>query len=345
MSTLLTAPVILGFDDYFTAILGLLAGLGALLIGFKMMSENMEKIASGGLKKMFSSVSKSKLAGVGIGAGATAIVQSSSATTVMIVGFVNVGIMSLSQATAMIMGCNIGTTITAHLAAIASLEFDFIQIATILAVVGIFMDMLAKKDGVKTVGLILAGLGLVFIGLDGMGNAMSVFKDSPEIRYALEVVDNPFLLLLIGLGVTAIIQSSSATTSIVIAMAASGLIIGTSSTSVLYLVLGTNIGTCVTALLSSIGASRNALRACLIHLMFNVFGSVIFFILIAVWDAIVAPFGANFMDMTIGAIFPLPETQIAVFHTLFNVVCTAIFLPISELFVKLSGIIVPERKQ
>ncbi len=347
MSTLLLA-VELGFNDYFSAIIGLLAGLGALLIGFKLLSDNMEKVASGGLKKMFSSVSKSKLAGVGIGAAATAIVQSSGATTVMIVGFVNVGIMSLQQATAMIMGANIGTTITAHIATLSFLDFGFsidvIEIATALTVIGIFMNMLAKKDVVKTVGLILGGLGLVFMGLDSMGASMKIFSEVPAVADLIASANNPFLLLLIGLVSTALIQSSSAITSIVISMVGSGLAIGSGSTAVLYLVLGTNIGSCVTAMMSVIGASRNAIRAGIIHLMFNVFGSTLFFIFLAVWDAIAAPFGTNFMDMTIGLIFPDPAQQIAIFHTFFNLVCTALFLPFTNLFVKLSGIIVPEKK-
>ncbi len=339
-------------NECFEAIIGLLAGLGALLIGFKMLSDNMEKIASGGLKKMFSKVSKSKLAGVGIGAGATAIIQSSSATTVMVVGFVNVGIMSLFQATSVIMGANIGTTITAHIASLSFLnfggviEFDIVLIATALTVVGIFMDMLGKKDNVKTIGLILAGLGLVFVGLENMSAAMKVFRTDPNITGAIASVQNPFFALLVGGLVTALVQSSSAVTSIIISMVGSSLAFGAEgSSTVLFLIMGTNIGTCVTAILSAIGASRNAVRACVIHLMFNTFGTLLFFPIIAVWDAIAAGGGQTFMSMTFGSWFADPAQQIAMFHTFFNVICTLIFLPFSELFVKLSGIIIPEKEE
>lgn len=346
MSTLL-ASTALDFNDYFSAVIGLLAGLGALLIGFKLLSDNMEKIASGGLKKMFSKVSKSKLAGVGIGAAATAIVQSSGATTVMIVGFVNVGIMSLYQATAMIMGANIGTTITAHIASLDGLDFgfsiDIVEIATAFTVVGIFMNMLCKKDSLKTIGLILGGLGLVFVGLEGMSASMKVFSEVEGVKDLLANIDNPFLLLLVGVISTALIQSSSATTSIVLTMANAGLMMGSNATGVIYFILGTNIGSCVTAMMSCIGANRNAVRTSVIHLMFNVLGAALFFILLNIWDIIVAP--SNFMDMTIGAIFSNPGQQIAVFHTLFNLTCTALFLPFVGVFVKLSGLIVPEKKE
>lgn len=320
--------------DYFLSVVALLAGLGTFLLGFKLLGDNMEKLASGGLKRMFNKTAKSRLAGVGIGAAATVIVQSSSVTTVMVVGFVNAGIMTLYQATAIIMGCNIGTTITGHIASLQTV--DLIEIATILTVVGVFMDMFSKNDKVKTIGFTLAGLGLVFVGLGIMGDSMSGFSESDSIKQAFQVVDNPFLLLLIGIGVTAVVQSSSAVTTIVITMAAEGLMIGSGGNSVLYLILGTNIGTCVTALLSSIGAGRNAKRACMIHLLFNTFGAVIFLILLLCWP--------SFMDMTLGTWFTDPGRQIAMFHTFFNVICTIIFLPFVNVFVKVSGILVPEKK-
>ncbi|MBQ9081824.1 MAG: Na/Pi cotransporter family protein, partial [Clostridia bacterium] len=294
---------------------------------------------------MFGKVSKSKLAGVGIGAGATAIIQSSSATTVMVVGFVNVGIMSLYQATSVIMGANIGTTITAHIASLAFLDFDIVQTATALTVVGIFMEMLCKKDSLKTIGLILAGLGLVFVGLEGMGGSMSIFSEDINVRNLISGVELPVVALLVGIIVTALVQSSSAVTSIIISMVGSNLAFGAEgSSTVLFLILGTNIGTCVTAILSAIGASRNAKRACVIHLMFNTFGSLLFFPLIAIWDAVAAPSGGTFMSMTFGAWFASPAQQIAMFHTFFNVLCTLIFLPFTNVFVKLSGLIIREKK-
>ena len=244
----------------FLSIIALFAGLGAFLFGFKVLSDNIEKLASDKLRSWFDKTGKSRLAGVGIGAGVTAIIQSSSATTVMVVGFVNVGLMSLFQATTVIMGANIGTTITAHIASMVSIPF--IEIITALTVVGVFMDMLSKNEKVKIVGLMLAGLGLVFLGLEYMSLAMKDFSKMPAVSNFLQSVDNRFILLLAGAVITAIVQSSSAVTSLVISMAAQGLVIGNPANSgVLFLILGSNIGTCITAILSSIGANTNAKRA------------------------------------------------------------------------------------
>ncbi len=320
--------------DYFYAVISLLAGLGAFLMGFKILSENTEKLADSKLKKLFNKTAKSKLVGVGIGAVATAVVQSSSATTVMVVGFVNAGIMSLMQATAIIMGANIGTTITAQIVALES--FDLVKIAMVLTLVGVFMNMFFKTDKVKTIGSALSGLGLVFLGLNVMSQAMEIFRESEIIVHAFTVIKNPFLLLLIGLGVTAIVQSSSAVTTIIIAIVAQDIVIGNGGNSVLYVVLGTNIGTCVTAIISAIGASANAKRASLIHLMFNVFGSIIMMIVMLCWP--------SFMDSTFASWFTYPATQIAMFHTFFNVFATIIFLPFSKWFVRLSEILIKDKK-
>ena len=269
-----------------------------------------------------------------IGAGVTAIIQSSSATTVMVVGFVNVGLMSLYQATAIIMGANIGTTITAQIASLQA--FNFIGFITVFTCVGVFMEMLSKNEKVKTVGLMLAGLGLVFLGLECMSGAMEIFRDSLKFREFLQSVGNPFLLLLIGVGFTALVQSSSAVTSIVIVMVGSGMTIGNGGNDVLFLILGSNIGTCITAILSSIGANTNAKRASLIHLMFNVFGSVIFTIFLLCWP--------SFMDMTLARWFTAPETRVAMFHTFFNVICTIIFLPFTKVFVKIATTVIRDKK-
>ncbi len=320
-------------EQYILAFIDLFAGLGAFLLGFKLLSDNMEKLASGALKKMFSKTDKNKLVGVGIGAASTAIVQSSAVTTVMVVGFVNMGIMSLYQATAIIMGANIGTTITAQIAALQS--FDIIHYVTLLTAVGMFMTMFSKNDKVKSLGFILAGLGLVFVGLQCMSNSMSIFKHSEEIKGILQSLNNPFLLLLFGIATTALVQSSSVITTIVISMVGQGLVIGTGCNDVLFLILGTNIGSCITALISSIGTNRNAKRACIIHLMFNTFGAVLFTILLLIWR--------NFMDMTFVVWFSEPSQQIAMFHTFFNVICTLIFLPFINVFVYLSGLIIPEK--
>lgn len=326
---------VLGAMDYTLSVVSLLAGLGAFLFGFKVLSDNIEKLATNRLRSWFDKTGKSRLAGVGIGTAVTAIIQSSSATTVMVVGFVNAGLMSLFQATTVIMGANIGTTITAYIASMA--EIPLIEFVTAFTCVGVFMNMLCKSDKVKTIGLMLAGLGLVFLGLEYMSGAMSIYKDSPEFKNFLTTVSNPFLLLIIGLIFTAIVQSSSAVTSLIIVMVGQGLVIGDGGNDVLFLVLGSNIGTCITAILSSIGANANAKRASLIHLMFNVFGSVIFTVFLLCWP--------TFMQDTLVTWFPnAAGLQIALFHTFFNVVCTCIFLPMANIFVKIATRIIPGKK-
>lgn len=322
--------------EIFWSVIQLLAGLGAFLLGFKLLSDNIEKLATNKLRGWFDKTSKSRLAGVGIGAGVTAIIQSSSATTVMVVGFVNAGIMSLYSATAIIMGANIGTTITAHIASLS--DINVIGFVTVLTCAGIFMDMLSKNDRVKTVGIMLAGLGLVFLGLEYMSDAMSIYRDNAAFKQFLQTISNPFLLLLIGAGFTALVQSSSAVTSLIIVIVnVPGTVIGNGGNDVLFLVLGSNIGTCITAILSSLGANANAKRASLIHLMFNVFGSVIFTVFLLCWP--------SFMDMTLAKWFSSPGRQIAMFHTFFNVVCTCLFLPFTNVFVKISTKLIRDKKE
>ena len=335
LSGLLASAGALGAMDYVLSVVSLLAGLGAFLFGFKVLSDNIEKLATNRLRGWFDKTSKSRLAGVGIGTAVTAIIQSSSATTVMVVGFVNAGLMSLFQATTVIMGANIGTTITAYIASMA--EIPLIEIVTIFTCIGVFMNMLSKREKVKTIGLMLAGLGLVFLGLEYMSGAMSIYRESAAFKDFLQTVSNPFLLLLIGVVFTAIVQSSSAVTSLIIVMVSQGLIIGNGGNDVLFLVLGSNIGTCITAILSSIGANTNAKRASLIHLMFNVFGSVIFTVFLLLWP--------SFMQDTLMSWFPgAAGLQIALFHTFFNVVCTCLFLPLANVFVKIATKLIRDKK-
>lgn len=309
----------------------LLAGTGVFLVGVDLLTSNIEQLATSKIKSLFGKTADKKLVNVGIGAASTALIQSSGVTTVLIVGFVNVGIMNLHQATAMIMGANIGTTITAQIAALSA--FPITKYIQILTFIGIMMCMVCKKENVKKIGMIVAGLGLIFIGLSLMSGSMTDNKDA--IKSIFESVSNPFLLFFIGIFLTALVQSSSATTSVIIAMSVAGLTIGTGGNEMLYIILGTNIGSCVTALMSSMGAGANAKRASLIHLMFNSFGSVLFFILFTCWP--------SFMVETFGKWFDSPATQIAMFHTFFNVTCTLIFLPFSALFVKISGLVVKEK--
>ena len=329
--------------EYVYLILQLLGGLGAFLVGMEIMSDSMSRLAHGGLKKMLNKTANNRFAGVGIGAVSTIIIQSSSATTVMVVGLVNAGIMTLFQATAIIMGANIGTTITAWIASLGSLDVSAFLL--ILSVIGVFMTMLSKKEKVKTVGNVLTGLGLIFVGLAFMSDAMDPDLH-PEImqviKDALSVVQNPALLLLIGIVATGIVQSSSAVTSIVVVLATSGVLIGGTGDGVYYVIIGSNIGTCVTALLSSIGASPNARRAAIIHLLFNCFGAVIFTAFLLCW----MPFGTSFSETVLDYIFPGDyQFQIAFFHTLFNVTCTCLFLPFIKGFVWLANHLIPEKKK
>ena len=327
--------------EYVYLILQMLGGMGCFLVGMEIMSESMSRLAHGGLKKMLNKTANSRLAGVGIGTAVTAIIQSSAATTVMVVGLVNAGIMTLFQATAIIMGANIGTTITAHIATLGT-SLDISKFFFLLAVVGAFMMMLCKKDNTKTIGSILAGLGLIFVGLAYMSEAMGHDLIKSAITPVFESVKNPFLLILIGAVVTALIQSSSAVTSIIIALASAGVVIGGIGDGVYFAIIGSNIGTCVTALLSSIGASENARRAALIHLMFNCFGAVVFAIILSIFMAC----GTSFSELVLGRLFPgVLTVQISMFHTIFNVVCTCLFLPFIKGFVWIAEHIIRDKKK
>ena len=319
-----------------------LAGCGAFLIGFKLLSENMEKLFGRNLKALFSKTSEKKLVGVGMGAATTAVIQSSGVTTVMVVGFVNAGIMTLYQAAAIIMGANIGTTITAQIAALNDLPINSIFI--LLLGVGVFMDLFSKNEKVKSGGLALAGLGMVFLGLHVMSETMGVYADMtkyPQVGNFLSSLTNPFLLLIFGIVFTTVMQSSSAVTTIIIAMASSGLVIGmvdgVMTNAVLYIILGSNIGSTTTALLSSAGTNTNARRASMIHLLFNTVGSVLFMALLLIWE--------DFFQTTFCQWFTEPSTQIAMFHTFFNVICTLLFLPFTKQLVQLSTLLVPEREE
>ena len=328
-------------NEHIVNIIMMLAACGAFLIGFKFLSENMEKLFGNSLKQLFNKTSDQKWVGVGMGAVSTAVVQSSGVTTVMVVGFVNAGIMSLSQAASVIMGANIGTTITAQLAAFSS--FDIAPIFIAMLFIGVMIEMLSKNDKAKSIGLAIAGLGLVFFGLEIMSSSMSAYKESSAVQNLLSSLSNPFLLLLFGCVFTALLQSSSAVTTIIIAMASEGLIIGGGGNAVLFIILGSNIGSCVTALISSIGTSINARRASIIHLLFNITGAILFTVLLLIWsDGVV---GANFYEVTFQRWFGEATTQIAMFHTFFNVLCTLLFLPFTELLVKLSKLIIPEKAQ
>lgn len=324
----------MGITEILLVLVALLAGVGVFLAGVHFLSDNIEQLANAKIRDLFKKTANNRLVNIGIGAATTAIIQSSGVTTVLIVGFVNVGMMSLFQATSMIMGANIGTTITAHIASLQ--EFDFTEYVKILTFVGIMATMIWKSDKIKSIGFILAGLGMIFIGLDLMKSSMMRIEDTLEMIF--RIVDNPFLLLLIGIVVTALAQSSSATTSIIITMAAAGVTIGDGGNSVLYMILGTNIGSCVTAVMSSFGTNANAKRASLIHLLFNTLGSMLFFIMLLLWK--------DFNIVTFARWFPGAEAvQIAMFHTFFNCICTLIFFPFTGVFVKIATLLIKDKEK
>ncbi|MBO5285320.1 MAG: Na/Pi cotransporter family protein [Clostridia bacterium] len=320
------------YMDYVYAVFALLAGIGVFLVGCNMLSDNVKALANSKIRSLLNKTSSNRVVGCGIGAVVTAGVQSSSLTTVMVVGLVNSGLMTLHQATSVIMGANIGTTITAQIAALQS--FDFAAIAMGFAGIGVFVTIFSKKEKVKNIGNLIAGIGLVFLGLDVMSDSMKIFRESQALLNVLASVNNPLLLVVIGALITALIQSSSAMTTIVISMAGAGITIGGGGNAVLFVILGSNIGTCITALLSSLGTNVNAKRAAVIHLMFNMFGSVIFCILLLCWK--------NFYVDVLENLFHNPTTEIAMFHTFFNVTCTLLFLPFTKVFVKVSELLVKD---
>ncbi|HIU62595.1 MAG TPA: Na/Pi cotransporter family protein [Candidatus Caccalectryoclostridium excrementigallinarum] len=315
--------------DIVKAVLVTLGGLGVFLFGMKILGDYLQNAAGDKIKNMLGKVGNNRFAAVGIGTAVTAVIQSSSATTVMVVGFVNAGIMTLFQATGIIMGANIGTTITAQIVALSVLPVT--EFFVMLTGIGFFLTMISKPK-VKTAGMIIAGFGMIFSGLYIMSAAMNTVSEMEQIRNLFAAADDPFLLFFIGLAITGIVQSSSATTGILITMAGSGLV---TLRAALFATLGINIGTCVTALLAGIGANANAKRASVIHLLFNCFGSLVFFIL-----CYFAP-----VDKWLSAAFPEIETQIAMFHTFFNVITTLVLVWFIKPLVKLATLMVPERKK
>ena len=315
----------------------LLAGVGVFIVGMNMMSEGLEKGAGGGLKKLLAKISNNRFLGVGIGAGTTAIIQSSSATTVMVIGLVNAGVITLFQAISVIMGANIGTTVTGLIVALSGQKgaISFSDIAIIMAFVGVMM-MFVKKDKVKLIGSIICGLGVIFVGLDIMSGALDA-SNNPEITSLFQnlftAIDFPLLLILFGALFTALVQSSSAATGIIIVMAGGGII---PVETALFIVLGTNIGTCVTALLACLGTTTNAKRTALIHFTFNLIGTIIF-------TAILWPTGPWFASLLSG--FKTVEMQIAIFHVIFNVTTTLLLIPFVRLLEKLSILVIKDHKK
>lgn len=327
-----------------SAILMLTAGIGIFLVACQMMSTNLESASSQKLRSLFSKVSHNKWLGVGIGTITTAVIQSSGATTVMVIGFVNAGIISLTQAATMIYGANIGTTITAQIVALGMFGANTLSTSVIfssLAGIGAFMMLFAKKEMLKKLGGIITGFGMLFVGLTLMSDSMADFAALDSVKLFLAKINNPLLLVLIGTLLTAIIQSSSVMTSIAIAMVYTRLI---SLDQGIFLTMGSNIGSCVVAIIAGLTSGMNAKRTALIHLIFNCSGVVIFMIvaaLLSVFSHGNFSFGTLFEVMFPGA----PQTQLAMFHTFFNVITVLIVLPLTSLMVKTVCRFIPDGVQ
>lgn len=330
--------------DIASSLLILLAGIGVFLIACKMMSANLESLSSNKLKALFAKTSKSKLIGVGIGTVATAAIQSSGATTVMVIGFVNAGIMTLMQAATIIFGANIGTTVTGQIVALGMFGTNSISTTIVFSAfagIGAFIMLFTKKDVIQKIGGILAGFGMLFVGLNMMSGSMEDFANLDSVKNFLASISNPLLLVLIGTVLTAIVQSSSVMTSLAITMVFTGLI---TLDQGIYLTLGSNIGSCMVAIIAGIGSSTNAKRTALIHLIFNVTGVVIFMLIGMIMREAshhAVTFGLLFEKMFPNAL----NTQMAMFHTIFNVATVILILPFTNLLVKLVTKIIPERKK
>lgn len=323
-----------------TSILSLVAGVGIFLIACTMMSSNLEAIGSKRLKSLFAKASKSKLLGVGVGAATTAVIQSSSATSVMVIGFVNAGIMTLTQAATVIFGANIGTTITGQLVALGLFGENSVSTSVIFSAfagIGAFVLAFAKHDKVKKIGGIAAGFGMLFVGLSMMSGAMSYFSALDSVKNFLAKFTNPFLLVLIGAVLTAVVQSSSVMTSMAITMVVSGLI---NLNQGIYITMGANIGTCVTALIAGLTSTKNAKRTALIHLIFNISGVAVFLLI-----GLFLRLGGIDYGWLFNKAFPhAPQLQLSMFHTVFNVLTVIIVLPFTKLLVKFVTKIIPDKR-
>ncbi|MGD9569797.1 MAG: Na/Pi cotransporter family protein [Sedimentibacter sp.] len=302
--------------------INLIGGLGLFLFGMSYMGDGLQKAAGSKMKDILAALTKNRLMGVLVGTLVTGVIQSSSATTVMVVGFVNAGLMNLNQAVGIIMGANIGTTVTAFL-----VSLNITKIATLMVGVGVLIFLVAKKKKVKSIAEVIIGFGILFIGMKFMGNAMEPLETNPNFIGLMTKFDNPFLGIIVGFVMTAILQSSSATTGLLIAVAATGVITFEQAYPIVF---GQNIGTCVTAMLASIGANKTAKRAAVIHLLFNVCGTVLFML-----------FLRRPVQWMVYEIVPtyVPQ-QIAAGHIFFNVINVIILFPFANFLVKASQFIV-----
>ncbi|MCI6887589.1 MAG: Na/Pi cotransporter family protein [Lachnospiraceae bacterium] len=319
-------------------VFGFLGGLGMFLYGMNIMADGMQKTAGDRMKNFLGMLTNNRLLAVALGALITAIIQSSGATTVMVVGFVSAGVLNLTQAAGVIMGANIGTTITAWIVSMSQLgdAFEIMKpgfYAPLLMGIGALLMIFCNGQKKKMIGEILVGLGLLFTGLDYMSGSIKPYTDAPIFAQAFALLGgNPLLGMVIGALVTALLQSSSASVGILQTLAMNGIV---TTNAAIYITLGQNIGSCVTAMLSSVGGSRTAKRAAVMHLTFNVIGALVFGVLGFVLFAIRPAFAASNID----------AVQISMFHTVFNLTMTTLLFPFANLLVKISGILVKEKEE
>ena len=326
--------------DFF-GVLTMLGGLALFLYGMETMGNGLEKLSGGRLERILEKLTSNPIKAVLLGAGVTAVIQSSSATTVMVVGFVNSGIMKLTQAVGIIMGANIGTTVTSWLLSLTGIESGnfFVRLlkptsfSPVLALIGVCFIMFSKKEKKKDAGTIMIGFAILMTGMETMSGAVKPLANVPEFTGILTMFSNPVIGMIAGAVLTAIIQSSSASVGILQALCATGAVnFGTA----LPIIMGQNIGTCVTAMLSGIGASKNARRAALVHLYFNIIGTVIFMIVFYTINAVVH---FSFLDTAANAM------GIAVIHSSFNIAATILLLPFGNGLVKLACLTIPDEQK
>ena len=317
---------------------GFLGGLGMFLYGMNIMADGMQKTAGSKMSSFLGMLTNNRFLAVALGALITAIIQSSGATTVMVVGFVSAGVLNLSQAVGVIMGANIGTTITAWIVSMSQLgdAFEVMKpgfYAPAIIGIGALLLVFAKSQKKKTIGEILIGLGLLFIGLDFMSGSINPYTDAPIFAKAFEILGgNPLLGMIIGALVTALLQSSSASVGILQTLAMNGIV---TTNAAIYITLGQNIGSCVTAMLSSMGGSRTAKRAAVMHLTFNVIGAIVFGSIGFIFFSLRPAFAASNIN----------AVQISIFHTIFNLTMTTLLFPFADVLVKISGMVVKEKAE
>ncbi len=319
------------------SLIWLLAGVGVFIVGMNFMSDSLEKSAGNGMKKLLEKISNNRFSGVGIGAGVTAIIQSSSATSVMVIGLVNAGVMTLMQATPIIMGANIGTTVTGLLVALKNDYFNMLMY--LFAFAGVMMSFF-KNEKIKIVGSLFSGLGLIFVGLNIMSSKQAFRNPLVESLFTdiFKVIDFPLLMILVGVIFTALIQSSSAATGVVVTMVGTGVL---PLELALFIILGANIGTCVTALLACVGANENSKRVALIHFTFNVIGTALFTALIWIFKE---PVVQILVSMFPGNDAMSLQMRVSVFHVIFNVTTTGLLLPFVKYLVRYSCLIIKDKE-